>query len=35
MGVPQNGWFFKGNPISMDDDGKYPHLWKPTYVKIS
>ena len=28
-GGPQHGWFIFENPIEMDDDWGYPHLWKP------
>ena len=31
MGVPQNCWFIRENPIKLDDLGD-PHLWKPPYV---
>ena len=32
MGVPQNGWFPKDNPIKMDDDWGYPQFRKPPYI---
>ena len=31
MRVPQNG--IRENPIKMDDDWGYPHLWKPPCKK--
>jgi hypothetical protein len=32
MGVLNNGWFivyFMENPIKVDENWRYPHLWKP------
>ena len=34
MGVPQNGWFPKDNPIKMDDDWGYHQFRKPPYIHI-
>ena len=34
MGVPPNGWFIRENPVKMDDDWGYPHLWKPPCTPI-
>ena len=28
IGVPQNGWFIRENPIKMDDLGVFPYFWK-------
>ncbi len=30
IGVPQNGWFIRENPIKMDALG-YPYFWKHPY----
>ena len=35
MGVPQNGWFIRENPIKMDDDWGYPYFRKPRYINWS
>ena len=32
MGICNNGWFIRENPIKMDDDWGYPYLRKPPYV---
>ncbi len=31
IGVPQNGWFIRENPIKIDDLGAHPHFWKHPY----
>ena len=34
MGVLQKLWFIRENPIEMDDDWGYPHVWTPPIFAI-
>ena len=32
IGVSQNGWFIRENPIKMNDLGKHPYFWKHPHL---